>query len=194
MGNSGSTISAKDYESSRVPTPVSNNGLAVPADNVIIFNVGVINLGGFGVENLVVSLTLTADGYKSQFSQTSTVGRSTSAMLQKGFTFALDKNALEFAVLTLKVMNGTHELAVRPIAVKSLKYSGQKYFNQTIYFGELDFPGKTKAPVPTVKMAFELVSVGDGKVHLAKQPHFMDLELARGDGAGVRSHPLGMVR
>jgi len=46
-----------------------------------------------------------------------------------------------------------------------------------------------------VKLAFELLAVGDGKVHVAKQPHYMDLELASAPGRtsdGLRTRlPMG---
>ena len=80
----------------------------------------------------------------------------------------------------------------RAIPVQSLKYSGQKFFNETISFGMLQGPDRNSKSVPTVKLAFELLAVGDGKVHVAKQPHYMDLELASAPGVG--SHPLGLVR
>jgi len=76
----------------------------------------------------------------------------------------------------------------------TLKYSGQKFFNETISFGMLQGMDKNHTAVPTIKMAFELLSVGDGKIHEGKHPHFVQLELAQAGGGMHQGHPLGMVR
>jgi hypothetical protein len=192
MGNSTSTISAKNFDASRMPAVIDSNGNSISADNAVIFNVGVCSVTGFG-NNSVVSLSLVSDGYTTQTGQTSSTGYASDKLLAKGFTFALDKNKIETAVLNLKLSNGNQVICERAIPVKTLKYSGAKYFTETLSFGMLDFPGKTRTDVPTVKMAFELLSVGNGKITMGAK-HFMDLEVARGEGAGMKSHPLTMVR
>ena len=196
MGNTGSTISAKNWDASRMPTVQNSAGASLPPERAVIFNADVAEVSCFPAGS-VVSLSLVATGYKTQTVQTTTAGRAGhgTSMLQKGFTFALDKYCLESAVLMLKVVSGNQTLAERAIPVKTLKYSGQKFFNETISFGMLAGEAKNHTSVPTVKMAFELLSVGDGKIHEAKQPHFMQLELAQaGAGGMMQSHPLGMVR
>ena len=202
MGNSarcsGSTMSAKTFDDSRQPCVLSSGSEAVPAERAVIFNVGAVSIGGLDGAawgaGPVVSFTLSADGCVPQYGQTATVGLATSAMLQKGFTFALDRDVLASAVLTLRVASGAQVLE-RAIPVRSLKYSGQKFFNETISFGMLQGPDRNSKSVPTVKLAFELLAVGDGKVHVAKQPHYMDLELASAPGRtsdGLRTRlPMG---
>ena len=194
MGNTGSTISAKNWDASRMPAVQNSAGAALAAEHAVIFNVGIADVRCFPATS-IVSLSLVANGYKTQTVQTTTAGLAGhgTSMIQKGFTFALDKYCLESAMLVLKVNSGNQTLAERTIPVKTLKYSGQKFFNETVSFGMLQGIEKNHTAVPTVKMAFELLSVGDGKIHEAKQPHFVHLELAQA-GGGMQSHPLGMVR
>jgi len=190
MGSSGSTLSPKNFDASRMPTIASTSGEVVSAENAVIFNVGIIETACFGPDT-AVHLALNVPGFETQVGETSCVGMATSSMLQKGFTFALDKRCLEVAVLTMKVMSCGQERAERDMPVKTLKYSGQKFFYQTVSFGMFNLPGlaSSNTPVPTVKMAFELLSVGDGRLHIAKKPRFMDLELAI-TGGKMQSHPL----
>ena len=191
MGNTHTTLSAKNFDPSRMPVAVSADGKTLLAENAVIFNVGVREIGAFPA-NAVVALTLSVPGYRDQVCHTATAGLVTQSMLQKGFTFALDKACIETSSLHVRVMSGAQCVAERAIPVKSLKYSGQKFFNETISFGMLQGPDRNSKSVPTVKLAFELLAVGDGKVHVAKQPHYMDLELASAPGVGI--HPLGLVR
>ena len=195
MGNTGSTISAKNWDASRMPTVQNSAGAALAAEHAVIFNVGIADVRCFPATS-IVSLSLVANGYKTQTVQTTTAGMAGhgTSMIQKGFTFALDKHCLESAVLVLKVVSGNQTLAERAIPVKTLKYSGQKFFNDTISFGMLQGMDKNHTAVPTIKMAVELLSVGDGKIHEGKHPHFVQLELAQAGGGMQQSHPLGMVR
>ena len=182
MGNT-QTILAKNYDASRLPSGVT-------AENAVIFNVGACDAACFG-PGAVVTFTLNATGCAPQTGQTASVSHvGSTSMVAKGFTFALDKNALESAVLTLEVSSGAEVLATTTIPVKKFKYSGKKYFTETVSFGMLHGKDRNTHLVPTVKLAVELLSTGDNKVYVQKQTHFVDLEPARG-GAG--SHPLGMV-
>ena len=193
MGNTHTTLSAKNFDPSRMPVAVSADGKTLLAENAVIFNVGVREIGAFPA-NAVVALTLSVPGYRDQVCHTATAGLVTRSMLQKGFTFALDKACLETSTLHVRVMSGAQCVAERAIPVKSLKYSGQKFFNETISFGMLQGKAKNHTAVPVVKVAFELLSSGDGKLFQAKKPHFMDLEIARADGGAHVAHPLNMVR
>ena len=202
MGNYLSqTTSAKNFDSSQMPAPKTlDDGAPVGPENAVIFNAGFVNVSGFAPDAILV-LTLSAEGYKDQVGQTATIGlvdhghrKLAPHMLQKAFTFALDKNCLESAVLTLKVLKGNNVAAERKIPVRQLKYSGQKFFNETIVFGALQGPGKNTNVVPTVKMAFELLSVGDGKIFVNNSafcPKYLNLELA--STQGIRSHPLALA-
>jgi hypothetical protein len=195
----------------------------VLSQNTLIFNVGAVEICSQADAEPVVSFTLTADGYASQFGQTTTIGRgdkvervgssesftragsgssftragstgsvhtfgrtssSSAGQVFKGFTFALDKTRLETAILTLNVTSGAQVLE-RKIPVRTLKYSGQRYFSETFSFGMIEGQDKNITPTPTVKLSFELLSIGDGKVHVPKQPYFMDLELARAQAPSV---------
>jgi hypothetical protein len=200
MGNTLSqTVPAKNFDARQMPAPktLNDDGAPVTAENAVIFNVGFVNAVGFA-PNAILVLTLTADGYKDQIGQTATIGlvdhghvKLAPHMLQKAFTFALDKNCLQTAVLSLKVLKGNDVAAERKIPVRSLKYSGQKFYKETIVFGALQGPGKNTNVVPTVKMSFELLSVGDGKIFVNSSPFcpkYLDLELA--STQGIRSHPL----
>jgi len=183
MGNT-QTILAKDYDVSRLPSGLT-------AENAVIFNIGAFDAACFG-PGAVVTFTLNATNCAPQSGQTAAVCNvGNSSMVAKGFTFALDKNALESAVLTLQVASGAEVLATTDIPVKRFKYSGKKYFTDTVSFGMLQGKGRNTSLVPTVKVAVELLSTGDNKVYMQKQTHFVDLEPARG---AVGSHPLGMVR
>ena len=193
------------------------------SQNTLIFNVGAVEICSQADAEPVVSFTLTADGYASQFGQTTTIGKgdkvervgssesftragsgssftragssgsvhtfgrtssSSAGQVFKGFTFALDKTRLETAILTLNVTSGAQVLE-RKIPVRTLKYSGQRYFSETFSFGMIEGQDKNTTPTPTVKLSFELLSIGDGKVHVPKQPYFMDLELARAQAPSV---------
>ena len=178
---------------------MNDAGVALKPETAVIFNVGCRDLGGFG-ENAIVSFTLSAEGYKDQVAQTTTVGMLdhkhvplAKSMLNKGFTFALDKDCLQTATLTVRVMNGNKIAAERALPVRTLKYSGQKFFNETITFGALQGPNKHTAEICTVKLSFELISIGDGKIFLNSRSlgKYFDLELAR--PAGAQSHPLQMA-
>jgi hypothetical protein len=192
MGNATSAMDAKDFAASLKPVIVKDTGELMPTESLIIFNVGVVQAVSAGLSP-TISLTLTADGYAPQFGQTTCVGMATSSMVQKGFTFALDKNRLESAVLTLRVVGSSAQMLERAIPVRTLKYSGQRFFNETVSFGMLQGIDKNTKSVPVVKLAFELLAVGDGRVHVPKQPHYMDLELAGAGSFGVAAHPLGAV-
>jgi hypothetical protein len=193
MGNSGSTISAKNFDASRMPVALSNNGHVLAAQDAVIFNAGIREIAGFS-GNPVIHMTLSVNGYRNQSGSTASAGMATGSMLQKGYTFALDKNQLDSAQLHIRIMNGAQVIAEKHIPVRTLQYSGQKHFNETISFGLLpQGQNWSQTAVPTVKMSFEILSRGDGKVFMAKKPHFMDLELARSDGQAHTQHPLGMA-
>ena len=131
MGNTHTTLSAKNFDPSRMPVAVSADGKTLLAENAVIFNVGVREIGAFPA-NAVVALTLSVPGYRDQVYHTATAGLVTQSMLQKGFTFALDKACMETSSLHVRVMSGAQCVAERAIPVKSLKYSGQKLFNDPI--------------------------------------------------------------
>ena len=239
----------------RVPAVISSDGTSVPTENVVVFSVGAIDVCTFGGSgggtdlpssaNVELSFTLTANGYRAQSALTSTFGtvREMPSMLQQGISFAFDKKALEYAVLTLKVMRDRQVVAEHAIPVQTLlKGSRRDFFHETIAFamalqdrsencnqvpevaaakhavavrGPLAFepvrtlkdflgrkccdaaislgmfkgPGLSKGStkVPSVKLAFEILSVGDkGKLRLPNDMHFLHLELAQ-DGRVVFS-------
>jgi len=177
----------------------SDSGETLKPQDSVIFNVGVRELGGFG-DNAVVSLTLQCEGWKDQVGQTTSVGMlehkhvpCVQAMLLKGFTFALHRDSLQSATLTLRVIDGNKIACERAIPVRTIKYSGQKFFNEQIVFGALQGPDKHTRKICSVKLSFELISIGDGKIYLNSRSlgKFFDLELAR--PAGMQSHPLQMA-
>jgi hypothetical protein len=203
MGSTFSqTVSAKNFDAKGMPAPMTLNddGKPITPENAVIFNAGFVDVRGFA-PNAVLLLTLSCDGYKDQVGKTSTIGLVDHAhrklqphMLQKAFTFALDKNCLSSAMLTLTVLKGTDVAAERKIPVRTLKYSGQKFYNETIVFGALQGPGRNHNPVPTVKISFELLSVGDGKIFINNSPFcpkYLDLELA--STPGRHGHPLALA-
>ena len=202
MGNSSTRMSAKNFDASMMPAPktLNDDGSPITPEDAVIFNAGFVDVSGFA-PNAVLVLTLSCEGYQDQVGTTGTIGLVDHAqrklhphMLQKAFTFALDKNCLPTAMLTLTVLKGRDVAAERKIPVRKLKYSGQKFFNDTIVFGALQGPGKNHNAVPTVKMAFELLSVGDGKIFIHNSPFcpkYMDLELASTPGS--HGHPLTLA-
>jgi hypothetical protein len=178
---------------------LSDSGEALKPEDAVIFNVGCRELGGFG-DNAVVSLTLQCEGWKDQVGQTTSIGMLdhkhvplVQAMLLKGFTFALHRDCLQSATLTLRVVNGNKVACERAIPVRTIKYSGQKFFNEQIVFGALQGPTRNTTPICTVKLSFELISIGDGKIFLNSRSlgKFFDLELAR--PVGIQNHPLQMA-
>jgi len=183
MGNT-QTIPAKSFDASRLPSGLTT------AENAVIFNIGACDASCFG-PGAVVTFTLNAAGAQQTGQTASVCNVGNSSMVAKGFTFALDKSALESAALTVQVASGAQVLATTNIPVKKFKYSGKKYFTETVSFGMLQGKDKNTHMVPTLKLAVELLSTGDNKVYIQNQTHFVDLEPARGEAG---SHPLGMVR
>ena len=64
--------------------------------------------------------------------------------------------------------------------VRTLKDLGRKFCHATISLGMFRGLIKRSTQVPTVKLAFEILSVGDGKMRMPNEMHFMHLELAQG--------------
>jgi hypothetical protein len=99
-----------------------------------------------------------------------------STQLQHGFSYSMHKSQLDSGAITIQVMNGATVVATQSIFVKSLlgTASKQKFFQHEVAWGGDNSPAVSvhNAHCPTVKLGFELLSVGDGKVHMAKQPHF----------------------
>ena len=57
MGNTGSTISAKNWDASRMPTVQNSAGAALAAEHAVIFNVGIADVRCFPATS-IVSLSL----------------------------------------------------------------------------------------------------------------------------------------
>ena len=82
------------------------------------------------------------------------------------------------------------------IPVRTLGYTGQRFFTKRFSFGMLNGDGRSKnlASVPTVELAFELVSRGDGKfVSRSSHPHFMEVEIAAATEGSAALHPLSSL-
>ena len=144
MGNT-QTIPAKSFDASRLPSGLTT------AENAVIFNIGACDASCFG-PGAVVTFTLNAAGAQQTGQTASVCNVGNSSMVAKGFTFALDKSALESAVLTVQVASGAQVLATTNIPVKKFKYSGKKYFTETVSFGMLQGKDKNTHMVPTLKL------------------------------------------
>jgi hypothetical protein len=72
-------------------------------------------------------------------------------------------------------------------------YAPTQFFQHDVIWGGDDNAAKTSnnSNLPIVKLGFELLSIGDGKIHMAKEPFFLDLELANVKGHALRKagHP-----
>mmetsp|Transcript_8086 Transcript_8086/g.11882 ORF Transcript_8086/g.11882 Transcript_8086/m.11882 type:complete len:217 (-) Transcript_8086:171-821(-) len=199
----GITLESKNLALSEIPRMMETGGEACKPDNAIIFNVGVLDvqsLPGFsnGDAPVVISLALLADGYHTQLAQTSTVGKTLhSKQVAKGFTFALDVKRVDTAMLRLQVSSGNKVLLEKSIPVRTLRYTGKTYFDETIFFGgslQLEGRARNHTKIPTVKMAFELLSLGDGNYFRRHNPQFSVVEIARMENElQAAPHPLNLA-
>jgi hypothetical protein len=176
MGNNSSVSSspayefaAKDFDYQNFPIAVNAAGeVNVTAENIIV-NISVLETRGFDSIS-IVSISLSTNG--DQIAQTTTAAHST--QLQHGLSYSLHKSQMDSAVVTIQVMNGVEVVAKQSILVKSLLGTAAKqkvlFFQHDVNWGH-STTASDNANCQTVKLGFQLLS-GDGKIHMAKQPHF----------------------
>ena len=176
MGNNSSfswspanECAAKDFDYQNFPMAVNAAGEAnVTAENVIV-NICVLETRGFDAIS-IVSISLSSNG--DQIAQTKTAAHST--QLQHGLSYSLHKSQMDSTLITIQVMNGVDVVAKQSIFVKSLL--GTAAMQKVLFFQhdviwDHSTTASDDANCQTVKLGFQLLS-GDGKIHMAKQPHF----------------------
>lgn len=170
---------ASSVDSSRFP-----KGDDLPSlTESVIFNVGVLGCAYVNgkdkndTQESEVMLRVLCEGFVTQTAQHTLTPRTEAQCVRQGFewggydprkaqagyTFVVHKDKIEEASLVVTVTQGEHK-AEKVVPVRSLKYTGARFFTETYTCGGLTGPDKNTMKVPTVSCAFELVSFGDGRI------------------------------
>lgn len=185
LPSGGDTLETKNIALSDIPSVETIEGSSCKADDAFIFRTGMVDyrcVPGLSTADVpTMKLFVISPGYKTQSAETSLKGyaHNSTKQVAKGCTFAIDSQDIDKAELIVRLCLAEQTLLERSVDIKTLRYTGQTFFTNTLHFGGLQGKEKNNLPIATITMAFELLSQGDGKFYKRKEPRFADIDVAK---------------